>query len=110
MSRIRNLQDKIHKVISDIRDINNKAKIRKTKTHKYMANPNTFHNSGRTLHSGKNHHPELDSLTSGEDSKEPSPDPSTSAECSTLTDDTSVLSSSLSLTGGVAHRNGWTII
>ena len=46
LSRIRILQDKIHKVISDIRDINNKAKLRKTKTHKNKANPNTYHNSG----------------------------------------------------------------
>ena len=36
----------------------------------------------------------------GEGPEEPSPDPSTSAECSISTDDTSVLSSSLSLTGG----------
>ena len=100
LSRIRILQDKIHKVINDIRDINNKAKLNKTKTRKYMANPNTYHNSGRTLRSGENHHPRLDSLDPEEDPGEPSPDPSTSAECSTSTVDTSALSSSPSATGG----------
>ena len=100
MSRICILEDKIHKVINDIRDINNKAKIRKTKTHKYMANPNTYHNSGRTLRSGENHHPRLDWLDSEEVPGEPSPDPSTSAACSTSTVDTSDLSSSPSETGG----------
>ena len=100
VSRIRILQDKIHKVINDIRDINNKSRLRRTNTHKYMANPNIYHNSGRTLLSGENHHPELDSLTFGEDLEDSSPDPSTSAECSTSMDDTSALSSSPSETGG----------
>ena len=90
VSQIRILQDKIHKVISDIHDINNKTKLRKTKTHKYMANPNTYHNSGRNRLSRENHHPEPDSLKTEEDPVDSSPDPSTS--------------------GDVAHRNGWTII
>ena len=100
MSRIRILQDKIHKVISDIRDINNETKLRKTKTHKYKANPNTYHNSERTLRSRENHHPRLDWLDPEEDPGESSPAPSTSAECSTSTVDTSVLSSSPSETSG----------
>ena len=99
LSRIRILQDKIHKVIKDIRDINKEAKLRKTKLHNYKANPNNPHNSGRTLLSGENHHPELDSLTSGEGPEELSPEPSTSATWLTSMDDTSVLSSSASLTG-----------
>ena len=99
VSRIRILQNKIHKVISDIRDINNKAKLRKTKTHRYMANPNTYHNSGRTLLLGENHHPRLDSLAFEEDPGDSSPDPSTSAVCSASMVDTSVLSSSPSETG-----------
>ena len=100
MSRIRILQDKIHKVISDIHDINNKAKLTKTKTHKYMANPNTYHNSGRTLRSGENHHPKLDWLDSEEAPGDSSPTPSTSAGCSTSMVGTSDLSSSPSGTGG----------
>ena len=100
VSRIRILRDKIHKVIKDIRDINNKAKSRKTKTHMYKANPNIYHNSGRTLRSGENHHPRLDRLDSEEAPGEPSPVPSTSAGCSTSTVDTSALSSSPSETGG----------
>ena len=100
LSRIRILQDKIQKVISDIRDINNKTKLRKTKTHKYMANPNTYYNSGRNLLSGENHHPEPDSLGTEEALEDSSPDPSTSDECSTSTDNTSVLSSSPAETGG----------
>ena len=95
VSRICILQDKIHQVIKDICDINKKAKLRKTTLHNYKVNPNTSHNSGRTLLSGENHHPELDSLMSGEGPEEPSPDSSTSAEYSTSTDDTSALSSSL---------------
>ena len=94
------MQDKIHKVISDIRDINNKAKLRKTKTHKYTANPNTYHNSGRTLLSGENHHPRLDLLAFEEDPGDSSPDPSTSAACSTSTVNTSDLFSSPSESGG----------
>ena len=39
LSRICILQDKIYKVISDIRNINNKAKSIKTKTRKYTAIP-----------------------------------------------------------------------
>ena len=93
------MRDKIHKVIKDIRDINNKTKLRKTKTHMYMVNPNTYHNSGRNLLSGENHHPALDSLTFGEDPEDPSPVPSTSAEWSASTDDTFALSSSPSETG-----------
>ena len=100
LSRIRILHDKIQKVISDIRDINNKAKLRETKTHKYMASPNTYHNSGRTLLSGENHHPRLDSLVSEEDPADSSPDSSTSDACSTLTVGTSDLSSSPSEIGG----------
>ena len=100
LSRIRILQDKIHKVINDIRDINNKAKIRKTKTHMYTANPNIYHNSGRTLRSGENHHPRLDWLDSEEAPGDSSPVPSISAVCSTSTVDTSALSSSPSETGG----------
>ena len=100
MSQIHILQDKIHQIIKDICDINKEAKIetRKTILHKYKEDPSTSHNSGRTLLSGENHHPELDLLMFGEGPEEPSPDPSTSAELLTLTDDTSVLSSSLSLT------------
>ena len=94
------MQDKIHKVISDIRDINNKTKLRKTKTHKYKANPNTYHNSGRILRSGENHHPRLDWLDPEEDPGDSSPVPSTSAACSTSTVDTSAPSSSPSETGG----------
>ena len=90
----------MHQVISDIRDINNKTKLKKTRTHKYMANPNTYHNSGRTLRSRENHHPRLDWLDPEEDPGEPSPDPSTSAACSASTVDTSALSSSSSATGG----------
>ena len=100
LSQIRILQDKIHKVINDIRNINNKAKLRKTNTRKYMANPNIYHNSGRNHLSGENHHPEPDSLGTEEDLEDSSPDSSTSDECSTSTDDTSVLSSSPSETGG----------
>ena len=99
LSRICILQDKIHKVINDIRDINNKAKLRKTKTRMYKANPNIYHNSGRTLRSGENHHPRLDWLNPEEDPGEPSPDPSASAGCSTSTVNTSALSSSPSETG-----------
>ena len=85
MSQIRILQDKIHQVIKDIRDINKEAnsKAKKTKLQNYKEDPNISHNSGRTLLSGENHHPELDSLTSGEGPEEPSPEPSTSAKCST---------------------------
>ena len=100
MSRIRILQDKIHQVISDIRDINSKTKLNKTKTRNYRANPNTYHNSGRTLRSGENHHPRLDWLDSEEAPGEPSPDPSASAACSTSTACTSALSSSPSEIGG----------
>ena len=100
MSRIRILQDKIHNVIKDIRDINNKAKLRKTNIHKYKASPNIYHNSGRTLLSGENHHPRLDSLAPEEDPGDPSPDPSISAAWTASTVDTSAPSSSLSETGG----------
>ena len=100
LSRICILQDKIHKVIKDIRDINKEAKSRKTKLHNYKANPNTSHNSGRTLLSGENHHPEVDLLTSGEGPEEPSPDSSTSAEWLTSMDNTSGLFSSTSATSG----------
>ena len=100
LSQICILQDKIHQVLNDIHDINKEAKIKKTKSHNYKACPNTSHNLGRTLRSGENHHPELDSLMSGEAPEEPSPVPSTSALLLTLTADTFVLSSSLSLTGG----------
>ena len=100
LSRIHILQDKIHKVINDIRDIKNKAKLRKTKTHMYTANPNIYHNSGRTLRSGENHHPRLDWLDSEEAPGDSSPAPSTSAGCSTSTADTSALTSSPSETGG----------
>ena len=61
---------------------------------------NISHNSGRTLLSGENHYPELDLLTFGEGPEEPSPDPSTSGILTASTNDTSVLSSSLSLIGG----------
>ena len=98
LSQIRILQDKIHQVIKDIRDINKGNKSRRTKIRNYKANPNTSHNSGRTLLVGENHHPELDSLTFGEGPEDPSPEPSTSAECSTSTDNTSDLSSSPSET------------
>ena len=81
LSQIRILQDKIHKVINDICDINKRPRSNKTKIHSYKANPNISHNSGRTLLVGENHHPELDSLTFGEGPKDPSPDPSTSAVC-----------------------------
>ena len=94
------MQDKIQRVISDIRDINSKTKLKKTKTHKYMANPNNYYNSGRTLLSGENHHPRLDSLVPEEDLGDSSPAPSTSVACSTSTADTSALSSSPSETGG----------
>ena len=100
MSRIRILQNKIHKVINDICDINNKTKLRKTKTRKYKANPNIYYNSGRTLRSGENHHPRLDSLLLEEGPGDSSLVPSTSAGCSTSTVDTSDLSSSFSETGG----------
>ena len=100
MSRIRILKNKIHQVISDIRDINNKTKLKKTKTHKYKANPNTYHNSRRILRSGENHHPRPDWLDSEEAPGEPSPGSPTSAACSTSTVNTSVLSSSPSETGG----------
>ena len=100
LSQIHILQDKIYKVISDIRDINNKAKLKQTKICTCKANPNIYYNSGRTLLSGENCHPELDSLMFGEDPEDSSPVPSTSAECSTSTDNTSVLSSSPSETGG----------
>ena len=78
------------------------AKVKKTRLHKYKDIPNTSHNSGpgSVLLSGENHHPELDSVTSGEDLEEPSLEPSTSAELTTLRDDTSDLSSSTSPTGG----------
>ena len=98
MSRICILRDKIHKIIYDICNINNKAKLRKTSIRMNKANPNIYHNSGRTLLSGENHHPELDSLTFGEGPEDSSPDPSTSDKCSTSTDDTSALSSSPSET------------
>ena len=65
-----------------------------------MANPNIYHNSESTLLSGENHHPVLDSLVSEEAPEDSSPDPATSDACSTSTDDTSALSSSLSETGG----------
>ena len=94
------MQDKIHKVIDDIRDINNKAKLRKTNTHMYMANPNIYHNSGRNLLSGENHHPELDSLTFEEGPEDSSPASPASDECSISMVDTSALSSSPSETGG----------
>ena len=113
LSQIHIFQNKIHKVIKDICDINKEANLRKTKPHKYKANPNNPHNSGSLLLSGENHHPELDLLTSGEGPEEPSPESSTSAKWLTSMDDTSALSSSTSLTSGryaVAHRNGWTII
>ena len=100
VSQICTLQDKIHQVINDIHDINKKAKSNKTRLCNCKANPNISHNSGRTLLVGENHHPELDSLTFGEGPEEPSPDPSTSAECSTSTANISVLSSSPSETGG----------
>ena len=100
MSQIHILQDKIHKVIKDIRDIKKDVQVKKTKLHNYRANPNNPHNSGSTLLSGENHHPELVSLTSGEAPKEPSPEPSTSAKWLTSTDNTSALTSSTSLTGG----------
>ena len=70
------LQDKIHQVINDIHNINKGAKVRSRKAtlHMYKDNPNTSHNSGPggVLLSGENHHPELDSLTFGEDLEEPS--------------------------------------
>ena len=99
VSRIHILQDKIQRVIKDICDINREAKLKKTKLHNYKANPNNPHNSGSLHLSGENHHPELDLLMFGEGPEEPSPELSTSAKLLTLTDDTSVLSSSLSLTG-----------
>ena len=77
---------------------NNKAKLRRTNTCKYMANPNIYYNSGRDHLSEENHHPEPDSLGTEEDLEDSSPDPSTSDKCSTSTDDTSVLSSSPSET------------
>ena len=94
VSRIRILQDKIHKVITDIRNINNRSKIRGANTHKYKVNPNIYHNSGRNRLSGENHHPRLDPLVSEEDPGDPSPEPSISAACSVSTVDTSALSSS----------------
>ena len=94
------MQDKIHKVINDIHNINNKTKLRKTKTQKNMANPNIYYNSGRNLLSGLNHHPDPDPLTTEEDPEDSSLDSSTSGECSASTDDTSALSSSPSETGG----------
>ena len=60
----------------------------------------------RNLLSGENHHPEPDSLGTEEDPEDSSPDPSTSDECSTSTDDTSVLSSSPSETGGRYAQSG----
>ena len=77
LSQIRILQAKIHKVINDICNINMRNKARKTTIHKYMVNPNTSHNSGRTRLSGENHHPELVSLMTGEGPEEPSPELST---------------------------------
>ena len=76
------------------------SKVKKTRLHKYKCTPSTSHNSGpgSVLLSDKNHHPELDLLTSGEDPGGPSLEPSTSAKLTTLTDDTSDLSSSTSLT------------
>ena len=65
----------------------------------YKTNPNIYHNSGRNLLSGENHHPELDSLMSGEGPEEPSPEPSTSAVLPTSMDGTVALSSSPSETG-----------
>ena len=62
------------------------------------ANPSIYHNSGRNLLSGENHHPVLDSLVFGEVLEDSSPDPSTSAVCSTSMVDTSALSSSPSET------------
>ena len=94
------MQDKIHKVINDICDINKKATSNKTRACNYKAHPNISYNFGRTLRVGENHHPELDLLTFGEGPEDSSPDPSTSATCSTSTDDTIALSSSLSETGG----------
>ena len=93
------MQDKIHKVINDIRDINDKARLRKTNICMNKVNPSTYHNSGRNLLPGENHHPVLDSLMFGEDPEDSSPVPSTSAECSTSTVNTSALSSSPSETG-----------
>ena len=49
---------------------------------------------------GENHHPRLDSLPLEEAPGDSSLDPSTSDECSTSTDNTSVLSSSPSETSG----------
>ena len=95
------LQDKIHQVINDIRDINTGAKSIKAKLHMYKDIPNTSHNpgSGSVRLSGKNHHPELDLLMFGEDPEEPPLEPSDSAGLTTLRDDTSDLSSSTSPTG-----------
>ena len=104
LSRIHILQDKIHKVIKDIRNINKQDRIRKTKNQNYKANPNTSHNSERNRLSGENHHPELDSLSFGEGPEDSSPAPSTSDgcstsdRCSTSTDNTSDCSSSTSVT------------
>ena len=103
MSQIHILQDKIHQVINDIHNINKGAKlksIKRTKLHNYKATPNTSHNSGSTLLSGENHHPELDELMSGEAPEDSSPEPSTAAKWLASTDNTSALSFSLSLTSG----------
>ena len=100
MSRICILQDKIHQVINNICDINKRATLDKTKLHKYKASSNIFHNSRRTCLVGENHQPELDLLTFGEGPEDSSPDPSTSAKCSTSTDNTVALSSSPSETSG----------
>ena len=83
------------------------SKIKKTRLHKYKDIPNTYHNSGpgRVLLSGENHHPELDSLTSGEDPEEPSLEPATSAGSTTLRDNTSGLSSSTSPIGRRCQEN-----
>ena len=102
LSRIHILQDKICQVINNIHDINTRTKSRKAKLHMSKDNPNTSHNSGSgsVLLSGENHHPELDSLTFGEDPEEPPLEPSDSARWTTSMDDTSDPSSSTSLTGG----------
>ena len=99
------MQDKIHKVIKDIRDINKQAKLRKAKTHNYRGDPSTSHNSRSCLLSGENHHPELDSLTFGKGPEEPSPDPSISAGCSTSTGDTSDCSSTSATSGRYAQSD-----
>ena len=68
----------------------------------YKDTPNISHNPDpeSVLLSGENHHPELDSLTFGEDPKELPLEPSDSDGSTTLRDDTSDLSSSTSPTSG----------